>query len=556
MRPSLLAALAIVASASTACRAPSADDGIESHVTKAPCAARPGVHREQTFQHEGDTRVYELFVPSSFTCDRAWPLLVEFHGAYGGERPEEAYIHDELLEVAERRGVVLARLRARPSLVGERVWYYWDFPEGDLDRNRRAATALVQHLSATQPIDPARVWASGYSSGGNLVLSMLAATDHPFRGLGVMGAGLWANVALPARFGEDAPRLYVATGYRDYYHTAWRATAKALRERGYPEGALFERETDGAHSFLPWHADEYLTWFEGRRPEAKPARATWTRLPAPASASLLEAARAGDGSLVVSDAAGGVHRLEAGAWRTVFRAGSPVVALAAHGGSSTVLAGTTTQVVASHDDGRTFAAVPPVGGAGGQAHVNGLAAGELDWIAAGSTLFFGGPSGDAWAPVNLGMIDLQAVAQLETREVIAIGWHATVLRLSNTGEFSSVTPPAGIGAPTLHAVRGVGSKVFVAGEGGTILRSLDAGSSFHALETPTREDLYALAFAPDGRRGVAVGIHGTALLTEDGGETWADASVGEDIMLAGAAFDAEGAPVVIGEKGAVLRLAR
>jgi len=65
------------------------------------------------------------------------------------------------------------------------------------------------------------------------------------------------------------------------------------------------------------------------------------------------------------------------------------------------------------------------------------------------------------------------------------------------------------------------------------------------------EVLYAVAFG-DAQTGVAVGSHGAALLTTDGGTTWTRAATGLDGYLGAAVFTAPHTVLVGGEGGLVL----
>lgn len=523
-----------------------------------PCAVEPGTHLERTFEHEGEARVFSLFVPSTFACGAPVAVLVELHGAYGGPRPEQAYLPTEVFAEAERHGVVVARLRARPSRVDGRTWYYWDHPAGDLARNQRAAGALVEHLAGLLPVDRARVWASGYSSGGNLALSLLGAESSPFTGVAAVGAGLWAKVPLPARFDATAPRVYVATGYRDLHHASWRTTAATLRARGYDDGRLFERETDGGHAFHAWHVDELLGFFAtGQRPRPRPARAAWEVLPSPGAATVLEVARAADGALLVGDAAGAVSRRAPSApgFEVTARLGAPIVGLAA-APSGTALATDGAQVVSSADGGRTFFATPPlpVDPLVGGRWVDAVALGELDLIAAGASVHWGGGARSAWSAVPVG-VEVHGVERLASGAALVVGRGSLVARVTEDGAGQASALPRALGDRFLYGVRALGPRVWVVGEGGAVLRSTDEGASFSAAATPTTDDLYAVAVDGPGRV-AAVGAHGAAILSEDGGTTWRDVSLGEDVMLAGVAFDTEGAVVAVGERGLVRRLRR
>ncbi len=61
-----------------------------------------------------------------------------------------------------------------------------------------------------------------------------------------------------------------------------------------------------------------------------------------------------------------------------------------------------------------------------------------------------------------------------------------------------------------------------------------------------------MAFA-DGNRGLAVGAHGAAVATSDGGAHWVDASLGRDLALDDVLFLDDGSALVGATGGAVLR---
>jgi len=74
--------------------------------------------------------------------------------------------------------------------------------------------------------------------------------------------------------------------------------------------------------------------------------------------------------------------------------------------------------------------------------------------------------------------------------------------------------------PDLYAVVARGELVWAVGYWGTVLRSTDAGATWTAMETRTRDTLFGVSFADD-LSGWAVGENGVVLRTADGGATWA-----------------------------------
>jgi photosystem II stability/assembly factor-like uncharacterized protein len=110
---------------------------------------------------------------------------------------------------------------------------------------------------------------------------------------------------------------------------------------------------------------------------------------------------------------------------------------------------------------------------------------------------------------------------------------------------------------------------WIAGEAGAIARSIDDGFTWTRQETPLAEDLYAIDFY-DESVGLAVGLHGAALYTEDGGTTWIDVSlytedggtswidvsIGLDRFLGDVRWVDASTAIAVGEAGTVLHFAR
>ena len=77
-----------------------------------------------------------------------------------------------------------------------------------------------------------------------------------------------------------------------------------------------------------------------------------------------------------------------------------------------------------------------------------------------------------------------------------------------------------------------------------------AGASWNPSATPTSFDLYAVAFS-DASHALAVGKGGDAVYTSDGGASWLDVALGQDMMLAAVIAQPDGSFLVGGENGVV-----
>lgn len=125
---------------------------------------------------------YQVYVPSTYSPDRAWPVILFLHGA--GERGV-----DGLLQTAVGLGDAVRRDPARfPSLIV--------LPQAPPDSQwaglpARAAMAALDATMAAYSTDPTRVYLTGMSMGGNG--SWYLAYRHPERFAAVVPVCGWAS---------------------------------------------------------------------------------------------------------------------------------------------------------------------------------------------------------------------------------------------------------------------------------------------------------------------------------------------------------------------------
>jgi polyhydroxybutyrate depolymerase len=130
----------------------------------APCNLTPARDVEQQLSSGGRKRSYRLFVPQSYDGRTRLPLVLEMHGS-GGTAAGQARTSG-FDSLAAKEGFVVASLQAE----GGR----WNFPimTGRPD-DVAYVSDVIDHVSAQVCIDPARVYATGFS-GGARMSSLLA----------------------------------------------------------------------------------------------------------------------------------------------------------------------------------------------------------------------------------------------------------------------------------------------------------------------------------------------------------------------------------------------
>ena len=138
-----------------------------------------------------------------------------------------------------------------------------------------------------------------------------------------------------------------------------------------------------------------------------------------------------------------------------------------------------------------------------------------------------------------------------------VGWvmsdSSTILRSTDRGRTWSAPLPQTsavmVGLSDFHfidAQRGWAVSNLSYGDQDTIFRSTNGGLSWQAIAgTGGYGNLSAVRFAADGQNGVALGGNGFALVTSDGGGTWAPRSLGISVTLRRAVFMNDGTTVVL-----------
>ncbi len=105
---------------------------------------------------------YWLYVPSAYSGDHDWPLVITLHGTYGWDS-SRAQI-DEWKHLAERRGLIVAApdLKSVQGIlpVIRSVWMR------DLQADERIILGLIDELSGKYRIDPNAILLTGFSAGG------------------------------------------------------------------------------------------------------------------------------------------------------------------------------------------------------------------------------------------------------------------------------------------------------------------------------------------------------------------------------------------------------
>jgi predicted esterase len=200
-----------------------------------------GIRQLEVRNHQGQS--YWMFVPSSYTADRAWPILYCLDPGARGRVPVERFAL-----AAEKAGFLMAGSNNSRN--------------GPMAPTQEAINLMLSDTHERFSIDDARLYVAGLSGGARVALRW-AQNGHI--------AGV---IACSAGFGPPGPpkqipfRLFATTGWDDFNHDELYHLSRELARRNVPHRFV---EFEGGHEWMPAAlADEAFGFFLGSVP-AQPA---------------------------------------------------------------------------------------------------------------------------------------------------------------------------------------------------------------------------------------------------------------------------------------------
>jgi len=198
---------------------------------------------------------YTLYLPSYYSKDRQWPLVIPLHGTYGFDSPD--WQATEWTDIAEKHGLIVAApdLRSVQGILpkNKTLWF------NDLAADERAILALIDEVCAKYNADPKAVLLEGFSAGGFPLYYTGLRNPDKFSMI-VGGAANWDesifNVVLD-KDGNASPQaralqIGIFYGKDDNFvaSQAWEAFAWLRKHKFYNTGKE-PREVKGGHRRRP-----------------------------------------------------------------------------------------------------------------------------------------------------------------------------------------------------------------------------------------------------------------------------------------------------------------
>ena len=151
----------------------------------------------QTYQNKDTTLPYRIYVPSNYSPEKQYPLLLNLHGAgvRGNDNQQHLLFIDSLLKMPELNldEVIIVF----PQCPEGQKWVDTDWTRGSYDLSKvpesnelAAVMELLAQLQQKYNIDAKRIYACGYSMGGYATWNLLM--NHPdvfCAGVPMCGAG-------------------------------------------------------------------------------------------------------------------------------------------------------------------------------------------------------------------------------------------------------------------------------------------------------------------------------------------------------------------------------
>ena len=159
----------------------------------------------ETFEFDGQSRSYQLYVPAAYDGTRAVPVVFNFHGF--GSNAVEQMVYGNFKPLADRDDFLIVA----PD--GQGAARHFNLTgESGLQDDVAMVGALLDHIEATFCVDAKRVFSTGMSDGGGMT-SVLACRDFDrFAAFGavaviifVQGCGASHPIAITAFSGTDDP---------------------------------------------------------------------------------------------------------------------------------------------------------------------------------------------------------------------------------------------------------------------------------------------------------------------------------------------------------------
>jgi polyhydroxybutyrate depolymerase len=145
-----------------------------------------------TMVSSGEKREYLVYVPKSYDRARKTPLVISMHGGglWGAAQQEVSQWN----RVADEHGFIVVYPSGRGPLARHRAWRAGGGPGSQ--KEVRFISDLIDELTVSYNIDPARVYADGLSNGGGMAFVLSCMLSDRVAAVGLVASAQFLPWAL------------------------------------------------------------------------------------------------------------------------------------------------------------------------------------------------------------------------------------------------------------------------------------------------------------------------------------------------------------------------
>ncbi len=145
---------------------------------------------EETLTHDGETREYTIYIPENYDENNPIPLLFNFHGGSGDIASQIAI--SDMRSMADTEGFIIVYPQALPDPNdgGSTQWTHKAPTEVD---DIYFVEAMIDGIAAEYSIDQNRVYACGYSNGGEFTLELACRLSERIAAIGVVARSMFID---------------------------------------------------------------------------------------------------------------------------------------------------------------------------------------------------------------------------------------------------------------------------------------------------------------------------------------------------------------------------
>jgi dienelactone hydrolase len=202
-----------------------------------PTGLVPGQLDEAVICDRDSTESYALYLPSSYTTTKRWPIIYAFDPDARGKHPVELY-----KELAEKYGFVIAGSNTSRNFSRDEA---------------KSMSAIWEDTHSRLQLDPRRIYTMGFSGGARMAGAMaLGCKKCEVSGVVAHGAGYPTSHASA----DDGLLYFFAVGDRDFN---WSEVIAIRREREERGQAYRVRTFAGSHQWAPREVvEDAVAWMK------------------------------------------------------------------------------------------------------------------------------------------------------------------------------------------------------------------------------------------------------------------------------------------------------